>query len=368
MTDDELLDLLRLHLISGVGPRISTLLLARFGSAGEVLRASGPDLLSVDGVGPKLSVAITRARQDPAAERELERCRAEGIRLLIRGTPDYPRELAEIADPPAVLYCRGTYEPRDSLAIAIVGTRKHSTYGKQTAERLGAALARAGLTIVSGLARGIDAAAHRGALQAGGRTIAVAATGLKNVYPPEHADLAVEIARQGCLLTEAPLDRGPAAGLFPQRNRIISGVSLGVIVVEADRNSGSLSTAAHGREQGREIFAVPGQIDNLRSHGCHDLIRDGATLLRGPDDVLEALGPLMGPVRTASDEVVHSPRELTLNEPERLVLNAVTQAPLLVDEVLRAVEMETSRVLSTLTVLEMKRLIRRHPGGYVSRP
>ncbi len=368
MSDDELIDLLRLHLIPGVGPRTSTLLLEYFGTASAVLRASGPELLSVEGIGPKLSVAITRARQDESAVKELERCREAGITLLIRGEADYPKALLETPDPPAVLYCRGTYEPRDSLAVAIVGTRKCSVYGRQTAERLGGSLARAGVTIVSGLARGIDSAAHAAAVRAGGRTIAVCATGLRNIYPPENVDLAAEIAQQGCVVTEAPLDRGATPGIFPQRNRIISGLSLGVIVVEADRRSGSLSTAKHAREQNRDVFAVPGQIDNPRSQGCHDLIRDGAILVRSADDVLEALGPLTQPVKTSDSEVVHNPRELALNDCERLVLNAVPQHPVLIDEILRGVDLEAPRILSTLMILEMKRLLRRHPGGYVSRP
>ena len=368
MTDDDLIDVLRLHLVPGVGPRTSMALLERFGTATAALHASGPDLLAVEGVGPKLSVAITSARGDEQAVRELERCRELGISLLVRGSDEYPKALLETPDPPAVLYCRGQLEPRDALAVAIVGTRKCSTYGKQTAERLAGSLARAGVTIVSGLARGIDSAAHSAALRAGGRTIAVCATGMRNIYPPENVDLAAEISRQGCVLTEAPLDRGAAPGLFPQRNRIISGMSLGVIVVEADRNSGSLSTARHAWEQNRDVLAVPGQIDNLRSHGCHDLIRDGAILVRGPDDVLEALGPLANPVRVSEDEAVHAPRELSLNDCERQVLNAVPIQPTLIDEVLRSVDLESPRVLSTLMILEMKRLIRRHPGGYVSRP
>jgi len=368
MSDDELIDVLRLHLIPGVGPRTSTVLLERFGSATAALQASGPELLGVEGIGPKLSVAITRARHDDSGAKELARCRELGIGLLLRGTEGYPKELLETPDPPAVLYCRGAYVPRDALAVAIVGTRKCSTYGRQIAERLAGALGRAGVTIVSGLARGIDAAAHSAALRAGGRTIAVCATGLRNVYPPENVDLAAEISRQGCVLTEAPLERTASPGIFPQRNRIISGLSLGVIVVEADRNSGSLSTAKHAREQNRDVFAVPGQIDNPRSHGCHDLIRDGATLVRSADDVLEALGPLMQPVKTSADEVVHSPRELSLNDCERLVLNAVPQHPVPIDEVLRGVDLEAPRILSTLMILEMKRLLRRHPGGYVSRP
>ena len=289
------------------------------------------------------------------------------MRLYRRGTDQYPRSLLEIADPPSILYSRGEYLPQDQLAVAIVGSRRCTLYGRQVAEKLAGALARAGLTIVSGLARGVDAAAHRGALDAGGRTIAVQATGLTHVYPPEHAELATEIARQGAVVSEYPLDQAPLAGLFPQRNRIISGLSLGVIVIEATRNSGALHTVRHATEQGREVFAVPGRIDSLASEGCHDILRDGAILVRSATDVLQALGPLMGPVATATDQTVMTPRELVLDEQERRVLNLVTIDPLPVDQVLRSAGLEPSRVLATLTVLEMRRLVQRVPGGQICR-
>jgi DNA processing protein len=367
VNDDALLDVLRLNLVAGVGPRLQALLLARFGTPAAVLAASGPELLQLDGIGPKLSAAITHARTNAEALRELQRCRDAGITLIPTGARDYPELLAQICDPPPLLYCRGRLEPRDGLAVAIVGSRRCTLYGTQQAERLAGALARAGMTVVSGLARGIDSAAHRGALEAGGRTIGVCATGLANIYPPEHKGLADGITAQGAVVSESPLDRGPTPGLFPQRNRIISGMSLGVIIIEAGRRSGALHTARHAMEQGREVFAVPGRIDNLASQGCHDLIRDGVALIRGPDDVLEALGPLMQPVHTSPAETVHTPRELTLDDQERTVLNLVTTEPQHLDAILKASALETSRVLATLTVLEMKRLVRRLPGGYVVR-
>jgi len=366
-TDAELLTLLRLNLVSGLGPRLHSLLLARFGSAEAILSASGSELLEVDGVGPKLSSAIVLARNGEEAERELAACREQGVQLLVRGTAPYPKMLAEICDAPSLLYCRGELRPADELAVAIVGSRQCTLYGRQQAERFAATLARAGITIVSGLARGIDAAAHRGALAAGERTIAVSATGLNALYPPEHADLADEISRHGAIVSESPLDRGPSRGIFPQRNRIISGMSLGVIIIEANRKSGALHTARHANEQGREVFALPGRVDCLASQGCLDLIRDGVTLLRSPDDVLETLGPLMQPVRRADGDVVHVPRELNLSDQERTILNLVTSDPLHVDQVLAGAGLETSRVLATLTILEMKKLVRRQPGGYLVR-
>jgi DNA processing protein len=365
--DPDVLAAIRLNLVAGIGPRIQRALCDHFDSPAHVLDATPQELQAVPGVGPKLVSAIVEARATDAAEREVARCREAGIRLILSSDADYPRMLGEICDAPQVLYCRGEMQPRDHLAIAIVGSRRCTVYGRQQAERLADGLSRAGVTIVSGLARGIDSAAHRGALSAGGRTLAVMATGLAHMYPPEHADLASEVAAHGALISESRLEQPPVAGLFPQRNRIISGLSLGVIIVEASRRSGALHTARHAMEQGREVFAVPGRIDSLASEGCHDLIRDGATLVRGVDDVLESLGPLVEPVKTDGEAAVHDPRELTLNDQERAVLAHVPLDATHVDEIVRNAGMESSRVLATLTVLEMKRMIRRLPGGYYVR-
>jgi DNA processing protein len=286
---------------------------------------------------------------------------------VLRDDAAYPPALGRICDPPGVLFCRGKIEARDELAVALVGSRRCTVYGRQQAERLAGALARAGLTIVSGLARGIDAAAHRGALEAGGRTIAVLGTGLANIYPPEHAELAQAIAQQGAVLAEVPLDTAPLPGLFPQRNRIIAGLSLGVVVVEAARSSGALHTVRHAVEQGREVFAVPGRIDSLASEGCHDVLRDGATLVRHVDDILQGLGPLVAPVRSGGDQAVHTARELLLDDQERRILNLVPIDPVHVDEILREAGIEPSRALATLTVLEMRRLVRRLPGSQYCR-
>lgn len=365
-TDDEILTALRLNLIPGVGPRTQQSLLEYFGSPASVFAASRGVLLEVEGIGPKLATAIIAAASSGEAERELERCRSLGVELILREDARYPAVLKQISDPPSVLYCRGTLEPRDQLAIGIVGSRRCTAYGRRQAEKMGAALARAGVTVVSGLARGIDAAAHHGALQAG-RTLAVLGTGVEHIYPPEHFDLAGRVAQQGAILSECALDQAPLPGLFPQRNRIISGLSLAVLVIEATRNSGALHTVRHALEQGRDVFAVPGPVDSLASEGCHDIIRDGATLVRNVDDILSVLGPMVNPVTTAPGESVHSARELTLDPQERQILNLITTEPVTVDFVLQQSPLETSRVLSTITILEMKRFIRRLPGGQLSR-
>lgn len=365
--EQRLLDALRLTLVPGIGPRTQAALSESFGSASGTLAASRNELLEVAGVGKKLADAIIKAGMSDEAGQELCRCRDAGIQTFLLDQDAYPAMLREICDPPGILYCRGTLEPQDALAVALVGSRRCTLYGRQQAERLAGSLARAGMTVVSGLARGIDAVAHRAALAAEGRTIAVAATGLAQIYPPEHGPLAEEITQQGAVVTEFRLDQQPIAGLFPQRNRIISGMSLGVIVVEASRRSGALHTARHAMEQGREVFAVPGRIDSLASEGCHDLIRDGATLVRDIDDVLVELGPLIKPVQQNENSQVHSPRELTLNHQERLVLEHVSTEGSQIDQVLRETDLEPPRVLSTLTVLEMKRLVRRLPGGLLVR-
>lgn len=365
--DEHLLAQLRLQLVPGIGPRHQRTLLQYFETADRVLAASIGELEQVSGIGPKLAMQIHTARQSTDAIEQWSACREHGFHLLQLGTDDYPKNLSEVEDAPLLLFCRGELQERDEMAVGIVGSRRCTVYGQQQAEKLARSLAMAGLTIVSGLARGIDAAAHRGALAAGGRTIAVSATGLLNVYPPEHSDLAAQIAESGAIVCENRLDQPPASGMFPQRNRIISGMSVGVIIIEANRRSGALHTSRHAMEQGREVMAVPGRIDSIASEGCHDLIRDGVTLVRHADDVLEELGPLIQPVQTSQAEEIRSPRELVLSEQQRAILNLVTNDPQHLDEIIRESGLEPSRVLATLTILEMKRMVRRMPGGLLIR-
>jgi DNA processing protein len=359
----DLSDLLLLTMVPGVGPHTCGALLERFHTATSVLNASLSDLRDVPGVGPKVAEKIQRARRELDARAEMELCRRAGVELLARGDPRYPPPLLETPDPPALLYARGSYEQRDQISIALVGSRRCTTYGLRIAERLATSLARTGFTIVSGLARGIDAAAHQGALKAGGRTIAVLANGLDQVYPPENAELAVEIAHHGAVLSELPMRQGPLAGLFPQRNRIISGLCLGVVVVEAAPRSGSLSTAHHAMEQNREVFAVPGPVDSLASRGCHRLIRDGARLVETVDDILDELGPLVREVHADPEEApVRHPAELGLSDQERSLLGQLDNHPVGVDELITLTGLTASQVMATLSVLELKRLVRRLPG------
>ncbi|MGE0606359.1 MAG: DNA-processing protein DprA [Pirellulales bacterium] len=352
---------LRLALIPGVGPRLRQLLLQRFETPLGVLAAAPSELRGVQGIGPKLANAILDAHKIDVAG-EIELCQRHNLRILVESDPAYPRLLREIPDPPGVIFQQGQLLPQDALAIAIVGSRHASVYGLQQAERLAASLSRAGLTIISGLARGVDGAAHRGTLAAGGRTIAVLGSGVLNIYPPEHKKLAEEVAAQGAVLSEAPPLAAPIAGVFPQRNRIISALSLGVIVVEASDRSGALITARHAMEQGRDVFAVPGRVDSRMSRGPHRLIRDGAKLIESADDVLEELGPLVEATSKGDGQKVHHPAELLLNEPEQQVLAAVRSDTTTIDEIIAACQLASPQVLSTLTVLEMRRLIRRVSG------
>jgi DNA processing protein len=351
-----------------VGPTIRKRLLERFGTVRAVLAAAPSELRAVQGVGPKLTHQIAGADHQIEVEAEIALCRQHGINILTEADAAYPRALREIHDPPGVLFVRGEIKPNDALAIGIVGTRHGTQYGLRQAERLAGGLARAGLTVISGLARGIDAAAHRGAMAAGGRTIAVLASGVLNVYPPEHDKLAEEVAAHGALVSESPPGAEPLAGMFPQRNRLISGLSLGVVVVEAPERSGALITARHAMEQGREVFAVPGNVDSRASRGCHLLIRDGARLVESVDDVLEELGPLVEAAPREDGQVIHHPAELLLNELEQPVLAAIHGEATPIDQIVSDTGLPVSQVLSTLSVLEMRRLIRRLSGATVIRP
>jgi DNA processing protein len=363
----ELVDCVRLSLVSGVGPLLRKALLGRFGSPGAVLAAAKDELQCVDGIGPKIAARIVAARDEIDAEAELQLAAENGIDVLTEADADYPRPLRQIHDPPGVLFRRGHSLPQDELAVAVVGTRHATRYGLAQAERLAGSLARTGFAVVSGLARGIDAAAHHGALAAGGRTIAVLASGILEIYPPEHEKLADEVATSGCLLSEAPPRMVPLSGAFPQRNRVISGLCVGTIVVEAPDRSGALITARHAYEQGREVFAVPGPVDSRMSRGCHALIKDGAKLVETIDDVLAELGPLAEKIQRDDGTILEQPAEVLLNEIEKGVLAAIDSAPTSVDTIAASCGMPIHRVLSTISVLEMRRLIRRTSGTQVVR-
>lgn len=350
--------LLALNRTPGVGPRIGAALLERFGSALGVYAANDEERLAVDGVGSRLLPKL-RAFDPAAIEQELERCTALGIQIVPQGHPAYPNRLKQIHDPPPLLFMRGEFDEVDEYAVAIVGTRRPSRYGTRQAERLASALARCGVTVISGLARGIDAAAHEAALSVGGRTVAVMAGGLGEVYPPEHEMLAREIMGSGAMISEWSSDAQPRRSFFPRRNRIISGIALGVVVVEATRRSGALITARHAVEQDREVFAVPGEADSKLSVGCHQLLRDGAKLVASVDDILEELMPQIEAPEGSATHTLRHPAELSLNDQERAVFDAIGKSPTAVEAVLEQSGLPVQRVLATLSVLETRRLIDR---------
>lgn len=283
---------LALVLSGAVGATLLNRLAGAFREAGALARADRAAIAKVRGIGPSAAAAIERALKSDAPEKELERCRAVGVRVLAPEDPGFPRMLAAASDAPLVLYLRGTLEPRDGQAAAIVGTRLSSGYGRRMARTLAGSAARLGVTIVSGLARGIDAEAHRAALEAGGRTIAVQGCGLGQVYPPEHAALAARIAASGAVLSEFPLLEGPRPERFPRRNRLISGLSWITVCVEASPTSGAITTCDWALEQGRSVGAVPGPAGAAGSRGPHMLLRQGAKLVEDAADILEEIPSL----------------------------------------------------------------------------
>lgn len=359
----DLRSLLTLQLVPGLGPRLTTALLERFGSANAVLQARPEQLAEVPHIGAKLARDFHEAMRRADLDSELAALDRYEVHLLALGATGYPGSLANIPDPPHLLYVRGKLDARDAHAVAIVGSRHGSSYGRRAAENLATGLARAGFTVVSGLARGVDGAAHRGALKAGGRTLAVLAGGLSRIYPPEHAELADEVRASGALLSEAAMHLEPMAGMFPARNRIISGLSRAVIIVEAAERSGALITASHAAEQGRTVFAVPGPIDSAASGGTNALIRKGAILCRGVEDVLEELEG----VRTDGAVVCSVTPPADLDDGQRRIWDFLAEGPRHTDEITRHLGVSVAEVTRSLMLLEMRKVLRRLPGNQYER-
>jgi len=362
-----LVDRLLLSQAPGIGPTILAALLDQFGSPVNVLAASLDELRGVPGVGPKLANVIHHAREHVDVDSIIKWCDSNGVSLLSSDTDEYPEMLLDIIDAPPVLFVRGEILPQDSFAVAIVGTRHATVYGRNQANRIAFGLAKAGVTVVSGMARGIDTAAHQGALDAGGRSIAVFGCGHAHIYPPENEGLADAIAADGALVSEYAPHVSPRGGLFPQRNRIISGLTHATLVIEAPNRSGSLITARTASEQGRDVLALPGNVDNRNSQGTNQLIRDGAKLIRNVDDILECLGPFARGVVTAEGREIRKPAEVLLNERERHVLDCIETTPTSIDHVVTTSQLAVQHVLATISSLELRKLIRRLSSQYVSR-
>jgi len=365
---------LKLIRADNVGPTTFAKLIKHFGSADRALGASARELARIDGIGFKTAEQIARTRNkfDTATELEL----AEKLDVWIINLADerYPPVLKRIYDPPPVLYIKGSLAGSDNLAIAIVGTRRCSLYGQEQSSRLAHFLSSAGFTICSGMARGIDSAAHQGALSAGGRTIAVQGCGLANIFPPENKKLFELIAESGACISELPLRYEPLSENFPPRNRIIAGLSLGTIVVEAGLYSGALITARAALENNREVMAVPGKIDSPLSKGAHQLIKQGAKLVESVEDVMEALGyigeQLQEHVTAAAAEAsenIETPlfdvSQLKLSEDEKTIYDCLGKEPLHVDQIIEETDLAAGSINAALVSLRLKGLIKQLPGS-----
>lgn len=362
---------LRLHLCPEVGPIRLANLLRELGGIDGALAASHRQLCSVHQVGEKVADNILRGRDEADVAGELELAARHGARILCLADDEYPATLRHIPDPPTCLYVRGTLRSEDTLALAIVGSRHCSRYGAEQAERFAALAATAGLTVVSGMARGIDTAAHRGALASAGRTLAVIGCGLSHLYPPESAELAAAIIENGALLSELPMTVPPDSKNFPPRNRIIVGLSLGVLVVEAGQRSGALISARLATEYNREVFALPGRVETPQSEGCHDLIkRSSAKLVTRLEDIIEELGVagvgLTAPV-TGEDRPAAPAGRVRLDGHEARVAEALAAGSLSVEELCEAAGLPPAQVAVALTGLQLKGVVRRLLGEVYER-
>lgn len=341
--------------VPGIGAARLRALLDYFGDPETAWNASAHDLQQA-GLDRRSRANLLEARQKLDLDAELDRLQRAQVRVITWEDPDYPPHLCQVFNAPPVLYLRGTVETRDEWAVAIVGTRRASVYGKEAALMLGRGLAQAGVTIVSGLAKGIDTAAHRACLDAGGRTIAVMGCGLDRIYPSQNARLAAEIVERGALVSEYALGTRPEARNFPPRNRIISGLTLGTVVVEADLRSGALITADFAAEQGREVFAVPGSIFARGQRGSNQLIQQGAKMVCNVADVLEELNLTMVSQQAQARAVIPD------NETEAQLLVHLSAEPVHVDTLRRAVQLPIAQVSSTLALMELKGMIRQVGG------
>ncbi len=352
-----------LNMMEKVGPVGVRSLVERLGAASAIFKADSETLTEARGVGRELAAAILAQRDTVDWEGEIERAGRAGVRIVTQIDAEYPKQLLEIHDPPLALYVRGTLESRDKNSLAIVGTRHPTRYGLDCAEKFAFQLGKAGFVIVSGLAEGIDTAAHRGALKAQGRTLAVIGSGMDNVYPVSNKDLADEISRHGAVLSEFPFGRQPDKTTFPIRNRIVSGLSMGVLVIEAGPKSGALITVGQALEQGRNVFAVPGRIDSPASQGTNDLIRNGAQLATCVDDIMREYEMLI-PSAVMESARRAGPKPELSGEETRLV-ELLGNGELDVDTLIRGSGFRPSAVSAMLIGLEMKKMVRVLPGRMV---
>ena len=348
-----------LNMVPNLGPVRMRRLLEVFETPEKILGAGGSALRAVEGVGREVSEAIATWEKHVDLAAELERIEKFGATVITQESPEYPSALREIHNPPIVLYVWGTLTGRDQRAISVVGSRQTSHYGLESAKKLSYQLAYAGLTVVSGLARGIDTAAHQGALAAQGRTVAVIGSGLMDIYPPENMGLAEKIITSGAVVSEFPMTFPPSRETFPYRNRIVAGWGCGLLVVEAGLKSGALITAGQALDQGRLVYAVPGQIDRPTAAGSNRLIQQGAKLVTGATDILDDLYALFPEPRKAPTAMNPA---LPLSAEEQTVLSSIDLSETPLDEIVTKSGLPMPKVASTLLALEMKRRVKQLPG------
>lgn len=346
--------------VKGLGCASFKKLAAHFSDPTRAFSASATELAEIEGLGREAVDGLRGFTAWQEVDEELRRVRAAGVSLVTFADPRYPARLRAIADPPPLLYVKGELGSEDDKAVAIVGSRSASEYGRRVARDLARGLSALGFTVISGMARGIDGTAHETALACGGRTLAVLGSGVDRPYPPEHAMLYERIVAQGAVLSELPVGARPMAFNFPARNRLISGLALGVVIVEATEKSGSLITAALAVEQGREVFAVPGEVGLSRSRGAHQLIRQGAKLVETVNDIVEEVAPQL-----AQRGVVAAPKralpEGTGND-ARQIFRLLQDRALQIDEVIEGSGMSPSKVSEILLELELHGFLRQLPG------
>lgn len=357
----------------GVGPTLFHRIVGHFGGVEQALGAKAEEFARIEGIGPAKASRILRSLGEANPNQELEAAQRQGVHLIHMADPRYPTPLKRIYDPPPVLYVKGELTQRHQLCVAIVGSRHCSLYGQEQAARFAHLLANAGFTIVSGMARGIDAAAHRGALSAGGQTLAVQGCGLATCYPPEHKKLFEEIWTHGACISELPMDAAPKREHFPARNRIIAGLSLATMIVEAGLRSGAMITARMALENSREVLALPGRIDSPLSRGPHQLLRQGAVLVESIEDIVSSLGAIgaemQDHVQTTLEDLSRENRTKKqpvidhLTDTEQMIYGCLGQEPLHADHVTGHTRLPVGKVTADLVSLQLKGLVKSLPGN-----
>ena len=360
MTEVE--ELVQINLTKGIGTVTYKALLKRFGTNKAILSARKEELVRVPGIGQKLAQNIINSSSNKDVANEFKIAEKNSVKIVPYYSDDYPKNLKAIYDPPLVLYIKGEIVEDDIIALAVIGSRSCTYYGQVQAEKISRSLVQKGFTIISGMARGIDTIAHNFALKSGGRTIAVLGCGLCTIYPKENKLIANRIIENGALVSELPLSTPPDNRNFPPRNRIISGLSLGVVIVEAALRSGSLITAQWALDHGKEVFAIPGPIDSARSKGTHKLIKEGAKLVESTDDIIEELGPLSESLKTINGVETKDLRTLRFNGQEAKVFSTLSNFPLGIDDIINATRLPPSVVASTLMILEIKKAVKQLSG------